>query len=137
MDFDSLQNLVGEIKDQDRIERARERIRGCNTRMQASSMKVLRQIAEDRIAKYGCQEPGLVSDKKVLAFLKTKPRPRTPVVINYKTKQMDVLMEQRRLANKELEELDVDLDATEEENEEMCGPFLTQVSINRTRLLEN
>ena len=99
-------------------------------------MKVLKQIANARIAKFGCQEPGLVTDKKVLEFLKTKPRPKTPRVIEYTTKHMDALMEERRLAEIPLQELDVDLDANGED-EYTVGPFLTQVSINRTRLLEN
>ena len=109
--------------------------------MQASSMNVLKKIANARIGKFGCQEPGLVTNKKILKFLKTKPRPRTPRVIKYTTKNMDALMEQRRNTARMLEEVDVDLDTYDEEVEEdgddTPGLFLTQVSKGRTQLLDN
>ena len=109
--------------------------------MQASSMNVLKKIANARIGKFGCQEPGLVTNKKILKFLKTKPRPRTPRVIKYTTKNMDALMEQRRNTARMLEEVDVDLDTYDEEVEEdgddAPGLFLTQVSKGRTQLLDN
>jgi len=138
LDFDALQILIGDIKDTDPIERARSRIRGCNATMQASSMNVLKKIANARIGKFGCQEPGLVTNKKILKFLKTKPRPRTPRVIKYTNKNMDALMEQRRKTALMLQEVDVDLETYDEEDEdETAGPFLTQVSKGRTQLLDN
>lgn len=136
LNYDTLQILIGDIKNQERIERARSRIRGANAEMQTASMDVLKQIANDRIAKFGCQEPGLVTDKQVLKFLKTKPRPKTPRVINYKTTHMDVLAEQRRLAAEALRDVDVDLDE-EDDEEDTSGPFLTQISRSRTQLIEN
>ncbi len=105
--------------------------------MQSASMKVLKAIAKDRITKFGCQEPELVTDQKVLKFLKAKPKPKSPRVITYKTTRMDELMEGRQKSAKLFDLADVDLNRIEDKDDDASGAFLTQVHRSRTFLTEN
>lgn len=60
LNLEALDQLVSEITDHTAIQKARQNVVHTNATMTQAAMGVLRNIATDRIDRFGCQEPDLV-----------------------------------------------------------------------------
>ena len=62
LDIEALDKLVEEVRDHTTMQQARATLVDTNHAMTEASMKVLKDIADDRIDRFGCQEPQLVQN---------------------------------------------------------------------------
>ena len=68
LNLEALDKLVHEVTDHSTLHGARDLLAGSQDALKEASMKVLRDIAADRIKRFGCQEPELVKEAADGAF---------------------------------------------------------------------
>eukprot|EP00750_Incisomonas_marina_P001760 INCI11632.1.p1 GENE.INCI11632.1~~INCI11632.1.p1 ORF type:complete len:413 (-),score=76.76 INCI11632.1:1692-2930(-) len=118
LNLEELDKLVDEVSDHSMIDGARKTLAHTQNTMEDASMQVLRDIAADRIDRFGCQEPGLVqmplnknnpytnqfSDASVILATLRKPKPPVPAAnIQIKYPKLQALMERRAAEKAQLE----------------------------------